>query len=61
MSKIIRYETSRVQGVWFGRTAETGVWRSGKSRRRMLWRGHDSLFIAAGHWRLRLMKPRWMS
>lgn len=31
-----------------------------KSRRRLLWRGHDSLYIAFGHFRMRLMKPRFM-
>jgi len=33
------------------------LWRSGVSRRRLLWRGHDALYVAAGRWRLRIMKP----
>lgn len=31
-----------------------------KSRRRLLWRNHDSLYVAFGHFRMRLMKPRFM-
>jgi hypothetical protein len=42
---------------FIGATRETGIWRGSKSRRRLLWRGHDSLFIALGRWRLRVMKP----
>jgi len=57
--KLIRYETGRVHGLWFGATAETGVWRSSTVRRRMLVRNHDSLFVALGRWRMRVMKPRW--
>lgn len=41
----------------FGATKETGIWRVTKSRRKLLWRGHDSLFIAIGCWRIRIMKP----
>lgn len=43
--------------MFWGRARECGIWWSGKSRRRLLWRNHDSLFIAAGHLRVRLMKP----
>lgn len=43
--------------VMFGKTRETGIWRGQKKRRKLLWRGHDSLFIAFGYWRLRIMKP----
>lgn len=34
----------------------TGIWRSERIRRRLLWSGHDSLYIAVGHRRLRIMK-----
>lgn len=42
---------------FIGATRETGLWRSPKSRRKLLWRDHDPLFIALGRWRLRIMKP----
>jgi hypothetical protein len=43
--------------MMWGATKENGVWRGSKRRWRLLWRNHDSLFVAASHWRLRLMKP----
>ncbi len=44
--------------MW-GCSRESGLWRSGAKRWRwrILWRDHDSLFVAAGRWRLRIMKP----
>lgn len=45
-------------GVHWGRRKENGIWLASTSRRRILWRGHDSLFVAAGRLRMRLMKPR---
>jgi hypothetical protein len=43
--------------MMWGRHKESGVWRAGAPKRKMLWRGHDSLYIAAGRIRIRLMKP----
>lgn len=43
--------------VMWGKHRESGVWRASTSRYRVLWRRHDSLFVAAGRYRLRLMKP----
>lgn len=43
--------------MMWGRYRENGVWRSRVSKRRVMFRGHDSLYVALGHWRLRLMKP----
>lgn len=44
--------------VMWGRRKENSIWLATKSRRRVLLRGHDSLFIAFGRARLRIMKPR---
>lgn len=41
----------------WGATRENGVWRAAHRRRRVLWCGHDALFVAFGRFRLRLMKP----
>lgn len=49
--------TGYKDGVHWGRRKETGIWLGSTSRRRFLWRGHDSLFIAAGRLGVRLMKP----
>lgn len=47
-------------GVWWGRAKENGIWLASVPRRKLMWRGHDSLYVAAGRLRLRLMKPaRW--
>ena len=42
--------------MW-GRRKENGIWRAGVRKRRFMFRGHDSLYVALGYWRLRLMKP----
>lgn len=42
--------------MMWGRSKENGIWWSTRSRRRLLFRGHDSLFVAFGHLRIRLMK-----
>lgn len=34
--------------------------RPGRVRWTWLWRDHDALYVAVGHFRLRLMKPKWM-
>jgi hypothetical protein len=46
----------RVHLMW-GRHKENGVWWASRSRRRLMWRRHDSLYVALGRFRLRLMKP----
>jgi hypothetical protein len=43
--------------MFWGRRRENGIWLATRSRRRLLWRGHDSLYVAAGRLRVRLMKP----
>jgi hypothetical protein len=44
-------------GVSFGWRRESGIWRASRSQRRLRWHGHDSLYVAAGRWRLRIVKP----
>jgi hypothetical protein len=46
-----------VDMLMWGKHGENGIWRATRSARRLLWRGHDSLYIAMGRFRLRLMKP----
>jgi len=58
MGSFIRRETGALQGFWFGRSRETGVWRSASRRRMFTHRGRESFFIALGRWRLRIMKPK---
>jgi len=43
--------------VKWGKRKENGIWLAPTSRRRVLWQRHDSLFIACGRVRVRLMKP----
>lgn len=39
---------------------EHRVWLADRSRRRLLFRGHDALYVAFWRFRLRIMKPeRW--
>lgn len=49
--------TSERKAMMWGKRRENGIWRAQVRRQRFMWRGHDSLFIALGRWRLRLMKP----
>jgi hypothetical protein len=44
--------------MW-GKHKENGIWRARlvRPRWRVMWRGHDSLYVAFGRLRLRLMKP----
>jgi hypothetical protein len=49
-------------GLHWGRARENGIWLAPRSRhrrhwRRLCWRGHDSLYLAAGCIRVRIMKP----
>jgi hypothetical protein len=54
--RAIRYETGRVHGFWLGRSAPFGVWRTRQAR--WMWvHDHDSLFVAAARWRMRISKP----
>lgn len=41
----------------WGRHKENGIWRAPTPRRKLIWRRHDSLFIAFGRTRIRLVKP----
>lgn len=41
----------------FGKAKENGVWRAKVSNWRVMFWRHDSLYVAMGRWRLRLMKP----
>lgn len=43
--------------MMFGKHKESGLWVAKATDWRWLWRGHDSLYVAAGRLRLRLMKP----
>lgn len=43
--------------MMWGDRRESGVWLARRWRRRLMWRGHDSLYVAFGPLRLRLMKP----
>jgi len=43
--------------MMWGRHRENGIWRARESRRRIIWRGHDSLYVAFGKTQLRIMKP----
>ena len=47
-------------GVWIARAGRTG--ERGRLRWRFLWwNRRDSIYIALGHLRIRLMKPRWFA
>lgn len=43
--------------MMWGKHKENGVWRAKSPDRVWMWRRHDALYVALGHWRLRLMKP----
>ena len=44
-------------GARWGKRKENGVWLASTSRRRLMFRGHDSLFVALSRLRVRIMKP----
>lgn len=46
-----------LRGFWWGRLHENGVWIAPTSKRRLMLRNHDSLYIALGRLRIRIMKP----
>lgn len=50
----------QVRGYSWGEHRENAVWFATRPRNRFMWHRHDSLFIARGRFRLRLMKP-WRS
>lgn len=58
MIRAIRYETGRIHGFWLGRSACFGAWKTRRARWMFVWREHDSLFIAASRWRMRISRPR---
>jgi hypothetical protein len=41
---------------FWGYHKENGIWWTDTKRRRFLWKDHDALYIALGHFRLRIMK-----
>jgi hypothetical protein len=41
----------------WGKRQENGIWLSAVHKRRLMWRGHDSLYVAAGRLRIRIMRP----
>jgi hypothetical protein len=43
--------------MMWGKRKENGIWRASYPRRRLMFRKHDSLYVALGRWRLRVMKP----
>jgi len=43
--------------MMWGKYKESGIWICGTSDWRLMFRGHDALFVAAGKLRLRLIKP----
>lgn len=43
--------------MMFGDKKESGVWIAPKSRWKLMFWGHDSLYIAVWRFRLRVMKP----
>lgn len=47
----------RVIGKFWCKRRENGVWIGPNHRWRLMWHGHDSLYVAAGRLRVRLMKP----
>lgn len=44
--------------MMWGKHKENGIWLASVPRRRFMFRNHDSLYIAAGRFRFRLMKPK---
>jgi hypothetical protein len=43
--------------MMWGKRKENGIWLSHVRRRRLMFKGHDSLYLAWGRLRLRLMRP----
>jgi hypothetical protein len=42
--------------MMWGERKENGIWIARTSRPRLMWRGHDSLYVALGRLRLRIMR-----
>lgn len=53
----VRLMHGKRRGVALGRRKETAVWIANKPQRKVLWRDHDSLYVAVGRLRLRIVKP----
>lgn len=52
-----RRDIARPHGFFFGKTKETGIWISSKSRRfRIIFGGHDSFYLCFGRFRIRIKK-----
>lgn len=46
--------------IQWGKAKENMIGIDPKKRKRLCFRHHDSLYVAYGRLRLRLMKPRWL-
>lgn len=46
----------RIEIMW-GKRKENGIWIAPASRWRIMFFGHDSLYVAVWRFRLRIMKP----
>lgn len=47
--------------MMWGIRKENGIWLASSPHRRLCFRGHDSLYVAFGRFRLRIMKPGYYS
>lgn len=45
-----------MESLMWGKFKENGVWKVKRKSNKLLLKGHDSLYVAAGFWRLRIMK-----
>ena len=43
--------------MMWGKLKENGIWIASTNRLRFMFKGHDSLYVALGRFRLRIMKP----
>lgn len=43
--------------MMWGKRKENGIWLASTSRKRLMFRGHDSFYAAIGKVRIRIMKP----
>jgi hypothetical protein len=50
---VVAWGKSKENGIWWSRPKYNGLRRKSK----LLWRGHDSLFVRVGRLHFRLMKP----
>jgi hypothetical protein len=43
--------------LMWGKHLENGIWIASVSHWQLMFRNHDALYVAAGRFRLRIMKP----